>query len=250
MIHSMTTNVLDLEAGIAATDSRWSVSTPRFFLCIDNTGFEKIVARSKYLLVFAGAGSLIQEWKDWSLGLPASLEHEPEFSRKSRAVAVTITDMDDASVLFERMQTRSEPNARFTGTGAAHAFAYWQEHGNAIAAVRHAIALDRASGGDVKFFKFSGENNIFDTIRFGELRQMLAREGHIMMNDGSNSFAPVQEAAKTNPEVDSLVKTVLDGDAEICSPCDEMYREWTEDEKRHFRRVAANIAKHLENETG
>jgi hypothetical protein len=244
----MTTNVLDLDAGIAATDSRWSISTARFFVCIDDAGFEKILARKNFLLVFAGAGSLIQEWKDWAKGLPGSLHKMPNFSLKSRAVAITITDMDSVGVLFERMQNQnySDQKVRFTGTGSPHAFAYWQEHHDALGAVQSAILMDRKSGGSVKYYMFDGRNNLEETIRFEELMDKVAKKGMIMCTDKSTELLPIQEVAKTNPEVDALVRTIESGEAEILSPCDEMYRPWTEEEKRRFQRVAENIAKRLE----
>ena len=243
----MTTNVLDLVASIAVTDSRWSISTPSFFVYLDDPGFEKMVAKKPFLFVFAGAGSLIQKWKDWANALPNSLHDMPDFSKESRAMAITITDMDKSAVLFERIQRHVEFNARFAGSGALHAFAYWKDNGDAMGAVRSAILMDRCSGGEIKFYKFDGRNNLDERIRFEQLVEIFSKKGLIMRTNQNTEQAlvPINEEAARDPEVACLVSSITSGQAEIISPCEEMYIPWKEEEKRRFTRVATNIAKNL-----
>ena len=165
-------------------------------------------------------------------------------------MAITITDTYNAAVLFERMQRHSEPNARFTGTGAPHAFACWEELHDAIAAVKSAILMDRRSGGTVKYYRFDGKTNLAETIRLEGLKHVFANEGMIMSIGPENEPRPIREAAQDDPGVRALLHSIESGEAEILSPCEEMYRPWTDEEKRHFVRVATNMAKHLKEAGG
>jgi hypothetical protein len=108
--------------------------------------------------------------------------------------------------------------------------------------------MDRCSGGDVKFYRFDGKNNLTETIRFEGLRSKFVNEGMIMRTDQQtgNELIPIHEAVKTDPEIANLAHTIESGEAEILSPCEEMYKPWSAEEKRRFDRVTANMVKQLE----
>jgi hypothetical protein len=236
----MTTNVLDLSAEIAATDSRWSLPIgASSLLYIDNSGCEKIFPVAHLLFVFAGYGGLIQLWKRWAAQLPELTTRIPPCEISGRSVCITLTDMERGRILFEhRQEVFEEQYARFAGTGRHYAYQNWCATGDAIQAVTFAIQQDIYSGGDVKYHRFNGRTNITEQRDMSYAAQKLIQEGRFMTTINPNvTDVPVSEAVKTNPELKTLVDRVVSGEASLISPCDGMYIPWTDDEKQQFSRV-------------
>lgn len=240
----MTTNVLDLRNGMAASDSRWSTRVGPFFFYVDDTGFDKIIPKNHFVFVFAGDSALIQEWKDWAENLPVNAHLWPDEERFGRSVAVTLTDTSTGNILFEREQIGTA-EARFAGSGAGHAYECWMRNFDPIKAVESAMFIDLCSGGEVKFFGFDRKTNVSNCTRIDKLRNKLFDTGYVMRTDGKPVAYPIREAAANDAELTKAVNEIMSGEQNLVAPCDSMYKPWTSDEKRLFGRAIANIVKEL-----
>lgn len=240
----MTTNVLDLRNNMAASDSRWSSRVGPFFFYVDDTGFDKMIARGYVVFVFAGDARLIQEWKDWAVNLPNNADVLPDYERDGRSIAVTLTNMDTGELMFEREQIGNE-EARFAGSGAVHACDCWNRNFDPIKAVQSAMYIDLCSGGEVKFFGFDRQTNVQNCTRIEALGQKLLDMGYVMRTDGKSVVVPIRDAAANDPEVAKVIGGVMSGEHPLVAPCESMYKPWTQDEKRLFGRAISKVVKDL-----
>lgn len=241
----MTTNVLDLRNGVAASDSRWSASVGPFFFYVDDTGFDKIIDKGPFVFVFAGYSALIQDWKDWAAGLPNGADKWPDEERNNLSISVTLTNMNTGEVIFEREQIGTD-DARFAGTGGIHAYQCWSRNFDPMMAVNSAKFIDLCSGGETMFKAFDGKTNIQNCSRIESLGQKLVETGYVMRTDGKPvAVMPIKDAAANDPELAKALNEVLSGKQALVAPCEAMYKPWTTDEKRMFGRAVAKVVKEL-----
>lgn len=235
----MTTNVLDLHAGIAAADSRWSSSSDDGLLMAyaDDVGFEKIMPFYHLLLVFAGSGELIQQWKDWLLHMGAE-ELPPTDAPPNRTISVTVTNIYLSALLFECRQIRcKEQYARFAGSGGIHAYRYWLNNGDARMAVQYATSMDVYSGGTTKYFKFdTRENNLHETIRVNKVNAIIYERDHLM-DFRTKQTVSLKEAAKQDEEVARFAERIKSGEARVETPGMGPSTPWTNEERQELYRV-------------
>jgi hypothetical protein len=157
----------------------------------------------------------------------------------SRKIAVTVTNMNLSTVVFEYGQlTCGEQFARVAGSGKIHAYGHWLRNKDARSAVHFATTMDRKSGGAVKYFRFAGrENNIHETTRFEQLGTRLIMEGFVMPAHTETPVIPIKEAVENNPELAAKVARIQSGEIALESPCGEELQTWTEEAKQSFTRM-------------
>jgi hypothetical protein len=242
----LTTNVIDLAAGEAACESRWSHQAPNFILYIDDPGFEKIVHHQGLAFTFAGDGSLIQVWKDWlatnpsvPLTLPATSINTPQ---GLRSITIGLVHMGQKVLLFSKGTGIKHQDAVFAGSGALHAHACWSANRDAKRAVNSAKTQDIFSGGPVKYLVFScGSNNLNETTSMRDVCRLLATKGMVMYtNSNAPSHAPVDQAATQDPNVQQVVNDLSSGALAATAPCEAMYTAWSSDEIQKLRSVLEN----------
>lgn len=232
----MTTNVIDLENGQFACDSRWSCDGPGFTLYIDDTGFEKIAVKDGIAMIFAGHGGLIQIWKDWLTTQPNSAVSRPpttvQVGTISIGISLCVVRTQDRKVLFQKDQLDSAPNALFAGSGKVAALFSWIRNKDAQKAVEAAIESDIKSGGTVRYLVFdTGATNVVDTTRIKQVEQNLAKEGMVVYTNLNSAVTiPVSTAEQTDSNVRDLVKKIEAGDVAATAPCDSMYLSWSKDD--------------------
>lgn len=235
----MTTNVVDLKAGIVSSDSRWSFEYPKFILFADDVGFDKIKVKNKFALVFAGNSFLIQLWKDW---IDSDCSGEmPPYEHSGMSMAVSVTDTTNGTIPFERGQNIQLPEARFAGSGSIFARNCWAVNGCAQLAVTTASFFDCYSGGIVKYHWFSGDTNVGGSARYSDINRVTAERGFVMYKQQPPLIVPAREAVNTDRAVKQACDEIAQGSAIACAPCDAMYEPWTADEKRLFSRVIAKV---------
>lgn len=237
----MTTNVLDLRNDTASTDSRWSISIDDKIIFVDDSGFDKILEKNRFLLVFAGNSVLIQQFKDWAksdgeIARPTDEEIDGE-------VAITITDMDSGLVVFEATQKHPLEDARFAGTGATYAMMCWNANQCAKTAVSTAIQFDAYSGGEVKYYHFSGDNNISPDGRSDDIVMAILERGAVMYKHNGMRTTPISEAAKVDPTVKAVIDRISSGTLQPCAPFPEMNIPWTPDDHRRLGRALDMVLK-------
>lgn len=234
----MTTNVLDTSAGVLASDSRWSIDTPAFVAFVDDTGFDKIAVYRHLGFMFAGSSMLIQGWKDWIANNPSSGDELPAVECEGEAMALSITDLERRTVMFEHGQDIQHPVARFAGTGSRHAFLCWNANGCAKKAVESAKIMDCYSGGEVKYLHcVTLQHNLSNSVSFQIVGTKFLEKGMIMYKGNGAGVIPFKEAAANDSAVERLRQDIASGKAVASAPCDAMYNSWTPAEKSRLGRV-------------
>lgn len=235
----MTTNVLDLRNGMAASDSRWSVNAADVLLFVDDVGFEKIAEQNRFVFLYAGNSLLIQKWKDYVES--GGQTDKPTDDEMDDLIAITITDMETGNVIFERTQSIPLPEARFAGSGAFPAMQCWLLNGCAKRAVSSAIATDSYSGGQIKYYSFDGDNNVTGNKRVDAILKEMTTRGMIMYKGDAAKVIPVQEAAAVDPQVKAILDDISAGKVAPCAPCLEMYMPWEKGDLRRLDRALSHV---------
>lgn len=240
----MTTNVLDLGAGILATDSRWSQQLGRWLVYVEDTGFHKIEVGNGVAFMFAGKGHRIQAWKTWikAGGIEADL---PAFD----GLCVCAVEMNTGDVKICENLPIVRDDSAFGGSGSRFAFPCWSTNKNAIRAVETARNFDPATGGITFYFDYhSGKNNLsqplFNERTLAEVDKAILSRGIVMdihtLNPASPPFK-LSELAASNDEVRELQTQIASGNLSADAPSAGMHNTWTEDQKSRVRASLKNI---------
>lgn len=237
----MTTNVIDLKNGASATDSRWSYQSSEFIIFIDDVGFEKIVTVNGYAFTFAGNGDLIQSWKTWIKNGRRDFPPVETLTDRQRSIVVSIVNMKTRHVDLDWGVAIKLPEARFAGSGAIQASVCWNQNCDAVKAVNSAMAVDKFSGGTVKYLDFeSGSNNLSETATIADVGRLLGTKGNVMYTNKSK-LIPVKEAAVLDANVAAAVEQLSTGAHVPTAPCDAMYSSWSEKDKKKMQSVLKKI---------
>lgn len=238
----MTTNVYDGNAGMMATDSRWSVTYLNRMVYLDDVGFDKIERIPGHALMFAGLGKQVQAWKTWLRSTPKDLSGHPAYD----GMSVTMARTEDKGVIFSRNAKYMQSGAIFAGTGWYAALACWMTNKDAQRSVNTAKKFDPFTGGETKFFDLvKGAHNLYPgaDVGFTDVCRNFEKRGLIMPIDEKNAkLAPFPkrdsiEGAKdaSNDEfLREVAAKIASGDLHPAAPCEEMLRPWTEEEKAQF----------------
>jgi len=228
----MTTNVYDGNAGVVATDSRWTYANLRnetYGLLygvtgyVDNTGFNKIAVNKNHVFAFAGAADLIGLWKKYVMH--SSLLPIPRVGKGFSLCWINKTNMN---IFFEHGQNKnvSTEYHKFAGTGAEAAHKCWSKNGDAKRAVSSAILEDPCSGGEVKFVDLKNKNsNLAETPEVDNIATEFLKKGLIMQ---TGAYIPVKEAIKDDPMAQEFVRRIKDGSIQAQAP-NGYDVEWTDD---------------------
>lgn len=241
----MTTNVYDGNAGLMATDSRWSLTFLNYLCYLDDVGFEKIERLDDYLFMFAGLGPRVQEWKDWIRSKPAGMAGQPQH----QGMSVTMVRISDKGVMFSLNKGAAQSGAIFAGTGWYPAITCWLSNKCAKRAVETAKTVDVYTGGDTKFFDLAkGDHNLYPTakeVRYADFARIFKERGLVMKLDGKGVGKPPfprKDAVAASNDADILKDVsakIASGELHASAPCEEMVREWTAEEKEKFNSALA-----------
>jgi len=243
----VTTNVVDLDRGLAASDSRWSIEGPEhwvdgkcikpsFLLFVDDAQFDKILTHNGFAATFAGDGDLIQKWKTYLLSNPTPTSVKPPYSQTVRnrpsSVSIYIADMSQNKLVSSMDNPITVDNvAFFAGSGAPYALECWTLNRDPLKAITTAKNQDNFSGGTTKqLVFFDGKNNLEVGTSIRDVRTSLQKRG-LVMYVGSASVLTVKQAVKDNPKVADVMQQIANGALPPTAPCEEMSREWTDNEK-------------------
>jgi hypothetical protein len=226
----MTTNVFDSNAGVLASDSRWSGQIDEYLFFVDDVGYDKIIFDSKLALLFAGNLAVIEVWKKWFRAgryghIPAT---HPDLS-------LCIVDLESGAIRKDH-GGKLESNcgtARFAGTGSPHAHQCWATNKDAVRSVGTACGLDLMSGGAVTYLdRTSRENNINKVGSVETVMNAFLPKGEVIMLKANQKSAPVPiiEAIKEPAANDAFQKMITGGPAGVCAPFIGIGTEWTDAE--------------------
>lgn len=238
----MTTNVFDQDKNHLATDSRWTFSVkgktgialPDIVGFVDDTGFDKIVFDATTAFMFAGDGELISQWRERILKENLLVGRRPGVARN---FAICMVRRSDGYIVMEHGQKIFGGPFRFAGTGAEPAYECWKSNGDPQRAVRSAQMIDRASGGDVKFFDgVKGDHNIDFSAPFESVAEQFLRKGKIMY---PNQAIPVAQAVKDDPRAEEFVGRIKAGTVKAEAPSGYDPVIWTADDEARLDKALA-----------
>lgn len=194
----MTTTVYDVDASLVASDSRWSAYVNlydgQYLFFVDNTGFNKLVDRLGAVLVLAGDGELIAEWKKWWACDELNIDNMPSVAlNEIRKISVMIVSKEDREILFDAgpklaiADEFEDDNARrylavFSGSGQQFASQCWFNNRCYNQSILTASANDPCTGGDVKYINFAtnAHNTNDENFDYTSIQKSLMERGMLM----------------------------------------------------------------------
>jgi hypothetical protein len=261
MKYGMTTTVYDAIAPMVASDTRWSATLTlsdgnNYLVYVDDCEFEKVADRKNAVLILAGDGKLIAEWKDWWYN---SLDTDKLPSTDiggQNAVNLMIVDKVNNVQLFNAGQKRkiyrmgtSEVVSYFAGSGDVHAASCWLANQCAKTSIVSASQKDYFTSSDVKFVEFqSGKSNIaqphynYDTI----VNALLTR-GNIMDLAKSTAANDVGTPLNQHEIFQEVQQQLTTGQAVASAPVPGISDFKWDEEKRKDLIEAIDKVKELEN---
>lgn len=233
----MTTNVFDVQAAIVASDSRWSYTLKdgeiiRAVVYADDTGFDKMVAGQGTCALFAGRSNLIDAWKEYIKSSHKIVLRRPDTEDK---FAMCVINSANGSIIFEHGQEhREEKEYRFAGTGATWARNCWLSNHDALRAVDSASNKDKYSGGEIKYFKIKiQDHNLNFSGVYSSINKAITQRGRVMYTAYDLKEVSIQDAAKTDVKVQTLLRDIASGNASAEAPIGQKKVIWTDaDNKR------------------
>lgn len=246
----MTTTVYDLLAKVVTSDTRWSIdlteSQPPVVVYVDKTDFAKISDRYEHVLVLAGFGPLIAEWKRWWV---ESLDEEntPDFEINGiAAVAVLIVDKVQNKVLTKlgpfhanRCGETSRLLSAFSGSGGIHAAKYWQMHQCAWASIVDASEKDVFTSEFVNFVDFdSNTTNIeINSHNYADITSALIERGFVM-DVNTKKSVPLSQSALAA----TITAKIQSGAVFASAPMPGLSEfKWTTEKKDEFKAAIRSI---------
>ena len=237
-----------------ATDSRWSVTWGSYLRYVDDVPFEKIELFKTTAFMFAGRGTRIQEWKNWIRSGPTSAAGQPA----CEGISICVIDMPTATVQFHQGQDIQRDQASFAGTGSRFAYQCWEKNRDPLRCVQTAMLLDPQTGGVVKYVEIgSGANNLAPAVPRNEVTINMVNEavynrGIIMdlttktrVDRPPFGLAATHAGASGAKAQDEMLaefdQKIASGELSAEAPCDGMYSEWSDDQKRGLSQALANV---------
>ncbi|MHB9835134.1 hypothetical protein Q8F57_009875 [Paraburkholderia terrae] len=223
----MTTTFYDMDAGILASDSRWSAVLCERVVFLDDTGFDKIEIAKGHAFLFAGDAKRIQEWKSWMHLADVASQPEPEKS----GIALLVVECATGVVKFAFGYQSEVERTLYAGSGGLYASRCWIGNKCAQKAVRTASSFDLLSGGDGKFLELATQkHNLMNTTSVDELHKNFIEKGTVMYAH-TDLMVSVKAAAANDPIVQTLVDKIASGQLSVSAPCAAMHQEWTDADK-------------------
>lgn len=226
-----------MDAGILASDSRWSVVLCERVIFLDDVGFDKIELAEGHAFLFAGDAKRIQEWKTWMHSGAVATTPEP----RKDGIALLVVECDTGTVKFAFGYASELPRTMYSGSGGLFATRCWAGNKSAQKAVQTASHFDVLSGGEGKFLELSTrKNNLTNTSNIDELHANFIEKGTVMYAH-SDLMVPVKKAAANDPIVQSVVDKIASGHVSVSAPCAAMHQEWSDEDKSRLSAVLDDI---------
>jgi hypothetical protein len=247
----VTTNAIDLQRGIIASDSRWSFLKGDYFYFIDDTAFDKIVEREISAMIFAGFGPLIDQWRTWFLTPTWDLVNMPPTNMEVDGVTESVElcgIYKHSAEVFLRTRNHdpfppgsaSAPAALFTGTGAPYAITCFGQNGCSKKAVETAMALDLGSGGTVKYLELkTGNTNLGpNNFRLDHVGEEFEKRGSVMnvKTQKISGFAEFKNTGAAN------AATLKGSDVMLSAPTGRPPHIYTDEEREELREALRKVA--------
>jgi len=208
---------------------------------IDDIGFEKICFDDDYAYMFAGDGSLIQMWKQWISSPVKSLLQIPNIP-DGMPFSICIVDCSSGFIKADFGVISGGLLVRFAGSGREPARECWSKNKCARKAVMSAIAIDRCSGGNVKYLEISSKkNNLNDVNSIADVSRELKTKGKVMF---PNQHGIVKSIADVDDQfVQKQVDKIVAGEASLGAPVGDAHATWTSEDNEKLHSVMKEIFK-------
>nr|WP_306803458.1 hypothetical protein [Providencia sp. PROV266] len=254
----MTTSVYDCDNAIAASDTRWSATIKlpdgEYIIHVDDTGFNKIVARKGGIIVCAGDGKTIEKLKKWwssDVLIPdnmPNLEESGKFSVGMLMISSNGEIVHDSGMkrIILNPQTR-HIHAIFLGSGGKAASDVFFGCGCAKSSVEWAKNVDPWSGGEVKYIELnSWDNNLQDeNLDYYSIIESMKKRG-VMMKVDNYYFAGSPEInaidLSDHPQADEIKSWLANGSVKAYSPMGAEKQDWSEEQNAKIIKAAKKIA--------
>ena len=244
----MTTNVFDGNAGMLATDSRWSIPWGSHrIIYVDDAQFDKIELYEDTAFVFAGKGDGVQVWKNWIRSRPTDLSLRPNVE----GVSICMVDVPTGAIEeFSRGDNIVREGAYFAGSGKLHAYKCWDANRDAVKSVATAKQMDYCTGGETKFLELATRSHNLSYPTVNVTVEMVARaideRGTVVdISVGNSGVVPfnLKDIAANDGELASLKAKIASGEISPEAPCDGMYTEWTDGQKSKLDNALSRVFK-------
>jgi len=247
----MTTNAIDRQQLVIASDSRWSYIQNGYVIYVDDVDFDKIAWRASGAMICAGNGMLIEAWKDWFLS-PMPSNHAPATETvtplgEPDSIMVTVFQAGTGDVLFSYgWYLPFDDVAYFAGTGAEYAHRCFAENRCAETSVRSAGLSDPRTGGETKLLNLvDGTNNLGTGLkRLNQIDFDFEKKGMAMNIETKNVISFAEYAAGQDQ-----ANVAKPNAANLSAPTGQAMKPWTEDNKRRLVSVVRAMAE-TENANG
>lgn len=237
----MTTNIFDSNGQMMATDSRWSIQMAGWLMYVDDSGYDKIIEHNGQVLMFAGFGRAIQQWKDWIASNPADISNMPHH----KGMSVCMVNALSSTVVFDAQQDIVNNGVYCAGSGARHAYGCWISNKSATKAVETAKTLDFFSGGEIKYFDFKNKiNNLtlqqpLANITIASVDAAILQGGQVMKINTNLPIPSNPPFARASANEEDIVTAqirakVQAGELSATAPCDGMHNDWSQENKDKF----------------
>ncbi|ELY4571755.1 hypothetical protein SM001_003602 [Cronobacter sakazakii] len=251
----MTTTIYDRLSKAVTSDSRWSCDLDSFdpgyeghILYVDDTGFGKLAIRDDTVMVLAGNGILIEQWKRWLTREVLSFDEEmPALCIPGQMpFSIYLIEMSSNTVLFDEGHKHTifnleanEVLAAFSGSGSMHAADNWIGTVCARTAIDYAKTKDHYTGGTVRYVDFASKKCDLETnlTTIQEVVNLMLERGYIMDTKKPGS-APVSISAQ---EVAHVRQLLASGALMPSAPVGKGAKEWDEKSKAKFIKAIEHI---------
>lgn len=173
---TVTTTVYDIDGRQVSSDTRWSANLvlsdgKKYVAYVDDCEFEKIADLTNSVLVLAGNGVLIAQWKKWWYTSRDPKTLPPTDINGQNVISLLIIDKLKDEIIFDAGNKKAmfcyeteRVISVFSGSGDIHAASCWDLNRCAKKAIETASNADIYTSNIVRFVDFnSGETNLEHT---------------------------------------------------------------------------------------
>lgn len=232
---TMTTNVHDIKKKVLAVDSRWSVEIndggPQALLFVDDINYQKIICTDKYVAMFAGYASLINEWKV-AISIASYAGNYDFKSLGTKGIAILILDIHTGKTEITIKHKMLGDEASFAGTGSDEAMKSWPSCKDAIKVVEMAKIKDYRTGGQVRTYDYGNNvSSLGPDGAYSAYCQEFIRKGMVMYTGKPSEAIPVATASASDRRIHDAANSVANGQLQTSAPFDGMEEDLTQAEK-------------------
>lgn len=249
----MTTTIYDRFNRLVLTDTRWSVGPVKigdviYLIFVDDCDFEKIANRENAVMILAGNGQLIADWKKWWFeSLDPEDMPETEVDGKN-GISLIIIDKVNNEVIHDcgmkiayKCINTSDLKAAFTGSGGKAAAENWTVTQCSRTALTAAATIDPFTSDIHKYVDFnSGKTNVKDPIYdYTSIIESIIQGGYIMtLNE--KDIVKLSES----PLAETIKLALASGDLAASAPSPSVSdTEWTPEKKESLRAAIREVRK-------